>query len=228
MDGGRAERMQSTNTTWTINPCGPIEKDKVDPEKQCPKETQGMPISPLLVVMFRLTLVSVVCGIQRISRKDGTGSEIYQIIPIAGEIDGRSVDEKFTRLKTSNLPGDAKKEGIRMVLGGGLYAKKEQRAVVEFLCDPKRTGLEGMKPDKEESDGKEKREERKEPENKEPEERKPEEEQSLKFIGYDTSDPEGNVLKLEWRTKYACENLEGSGGEDQGSHWGFFTWFIIM
>jgi hypothetical protein len=51
---------------------------------------------------------------------------------------------------------------------------------------------------------------------------------SLRFCGYDIEDgPKDKkirTLRLEWRTKYACENVN----DDGGSHWGFFTWFIIM
>lgn len=52
---------------------------------------------------------------------------------------------------------------------------------------------------------------------------------SLRFCGY-TSENEGKnkvqTLRLEWRTKYACEDAPPS--KDGGSHWGFFGWFFIM
>ena len=152
----------------------------------------------------------------------GDGSTvIHKIIPIAGDINGRS-DPKYTRLKTSGDSADAGKEGFRAVLSGGKYEEKDQEAVVDFLCDPKRSGLEGLKPEKEGGGkGKEKREE-KQPGEKDPEDK------SLKFVNYDKDGADKWVLKLEWRTKYACESSEGGGGADQGSHWGFFTWFIIM
>ncbi|KAG0636004.1 autophagy-related protein 27 [Tuber brumale] len=206
-----------TNTTWTINPCGPIRKNKVDhPKEQCPHGTQ-------------------VCGIERVTDDSGT-TNIHKIIPIAGDIDGRRVDEKVTRLKTSESHADSGKEGLRVVLNGGLYGKKPQQAVVEFICDPEKTGLEGLKKEGEEGGGNEKgrREEEgkgdgdKEPEKKDPKEGESAEEQSLKFINYDTTSAERDVLRLEWRTKYACESLEKNPDADQGHHWGFFTWFIII
>ena len=80
--------------------------------------------------------------------------------------------------------------------------KEKQKAVVEFICDKDKTGLEGQERDGKVIDG----------------------EKSLKYLSY-----EGDVLKLEWRTKQACEQQAGGGGGgDGGSHWGFFTWFIIM
>lgn len=173
----------------------------------------------------------IVCGIERVT--DDSGTRIHKIIPIAGDIDGRHVDEKITRLKTSDSHADSGKEGFRAVLNGGLYEKKPQQAIVEFICDPNKTGLEGLKKEEEGKD-KRKREEKKEegddkePERKDPKEGESPEEQSLKFISYDTTDAGKDVLRLVWRTKYACENVEKDPGADQGNHWGFFTWFIIM
>ncbi|RPB06221.1 hypothetical protein L873DRAFT_1797187 [Choiromyces venosus 120613-1] len=205
-----------TNTTWTINPCGPIQKTKEDhPKDQCPHGTQ-------------------VCGIERITDSSGTTS-IHKIIPIAGDIEGRHVEEVVTRIKASDSHADSGKEGLRVVLNGGYYEKKKQQAIVEFICDPTKTGLEGLKKE-EEGEGKEKRkreEEKKEGGDKEPEKKDPKEgekaeEQSLKFISYDTSNADRDVLRLEWKTKHACESVEKDPSADQGNHWGFFTWFIII
>lgn len=135
------------------------------------------------------------------------------MIPIAGDIDGRHTDEELKRLKTSDAV--AGKEGLRLTLNGGLYDKVKQQAVVEFICDQDRTGLEGEKGEKGE---------------KETEKRETETEKSLKFVSYDTDDKELHVLRLEWKTKYACEVVASDPLPDQGSSssWGFFTWFIIM
>lgn len=96
---------------------------------------------------------------------------------------------------------DVNKEGVRVELHGGVYPPlgEKQKAVVEFICDKDKTGLEGQERGGKVIDGV----------------------MSLKYSGY-----EENVLKLEWRTKQACE--QQAGGGDGGSHWGFFTWFIIM
>ncbi|PUU83648.1 autophagy-related protein 27 [Tuber borchii] len=202
-----------TNTTWTINPCGPIRKSKEeDPKKQCPSGTQ-------------------VCGIERVT--DDSGTKIHKIIPISGDIHGKHGDVTPTRLKASDSHADSEKEGVRVVLTGGSYEGRSQKAVVEFICDPNKTGLEGLKKE-EEGKEKRKREEKKEegddkePERKDPKEGESPEEQSLKLISYGTSDAGEDVLRLEWRTKYACESLEKDPGADQGNHWGFFTWFIII
>lgn len=126
------------------------------------------------------------------------------MIPVAGDIDGRHTDEELKRLKTSDAV--AGKEGLRLTLNGGLYDKVKQKAVVEFICDRDRTGLEGEKGETE-----------------------TETEKSLKFVSYDTDDKELHVLRLEWKSKYACEIVTSDPPPDQGgSSWGFFTWFIIM
>lgn len=152
------------------------------------------------------------CGIERVSLHHATPS--VDVIPVAGDIDGRHADPAVKRLKASD-PG---REGLRVTLNGGLYDKTNQQAVIEFICDPDRTGLEG------DEETRQKREDE-----------KGEKDKSLKFVSYDTNNTELHVLKLEWKTKYACE---GTRGEDPaptpdpdpapGSSWGFFTWFIIM
>lgn len=150
------------------------------------------------------------------------GDEAVKVIvmPVAGDIEGRKAEERVQRLKTSGEAYDTGKEGLRVTIGGGLYEGDEQQAVIDFVCDPNRTGLEGDETS--EDGGKEKR--------MEGEEEKEKDKKSLTFISYSKeNDKKGHVLKLEWKTKYACETV--SGGDrtpDQGSSWGFFTWFIIM
>lgn len=58
-----------------------------------------------------------------------------------------------------------------------------------------------------------------------------EDDASLKFLSY-KSEGEGknaiDVLRLNWRTKYACEDEIEKTPTSSSNHWGFFTWFIIM
>jgi hypothetical protein len=150
------------------------------------------------------------------------------VIPIAGDYTtqtGRTVDAKWELLRDSKSNSDADLEGLRGEFHGGVYPfnKKggtDQQAVVEFICDKKRTGLESDEKDdsdKEEGDDdKVKRDEVEGP--------------SLRFVKYGLEELEKGkkigVLRLEWRTKEACEDaLDQNPGS--GS-WGFFTWFIIM
>lgn len=151
-----------------------------------------------------------VCGIEWIhDLEDKSKGQVSRIIPIAGDFGDKDITKlnpSYTRLKSSIAEADANKEGVRVELHGGVYPDdngKKQKAVVEFICDKDKTGLEGQERDGKAIDGA----------------------KSLKYLGY-----EGDVLKLEWRTKQACEQQAGGsdGDANGGSHWGFFTWFIIM
>ena len=152
----------------------------------------------------------LVCGIELSYRKDEPDSyHVERIIPVAGDFGSEdTLSPTYTRLKTSGAEADQNKEGLRVELHGGSYPheKKDekQEAIVTFICDRDRTGLEGQKRDDGTGEGDEK---------------------SLKYIDY-----ESGILKLEWKTKYACEQQLDDGGSDTdgGSHWGFFTWCIIM
>lgn len=159
-----------------------------------------------------------------------------------------------------------------MEMGGGKYpfdkAKgKPQKAFVEFLCDPDRTGLEGEEFENEKSEGgrqarkglvSERRgagdtdqDEKKDDDDEEKDDddegdddgdgnddddddddERPDDGKSLRFISYkDEGDDDVGVLRLEWRTKYACEGEEAhqpEGDKKKKASWGFFTWFIIM
>lgn len=179
-----------------------------------------------------------VCGIVTIDNPHDTKEPIVQeAIPIAGNFinwNGRSLDPKFTRLKAT----DSDLEGLSLEMHGGVYPfegpkknRKEQMAVIQFICDPDKTGLEG------EEDEEKKLRTRKnsgkgmgdDPEEggKEDED----DENSLRFISYEMED-DVKVLKLDWHTKVACESKKDrdkdDGRDNSGSHWGFFTWFIVM
>lgn len=146
---------------------------------------------------------------------------------------GGSLDPKATRLKTSDV--DA--EGIDIEMHGGRHNERKQKAVVSLVCDKKMTGNEGFDEDNkvrsivrrdddddndDDDDGGDNDAPRyvQDPEN------------ALQFVSYGEV-YEGkdhiDVLKLTWRTQYACEDFEG--GKDEESKkpgWGFFTWFILM
>lgn len=162
------------------------------------------------------------------------------VYPIAGDYttdSGRSLDPQTTRLKAA----DSEAEGVRMELHGGRYpfdGKKGrmQKAVIEFICDHDRTGLEGLE-DEKRSDSDDKSEEDEESSQRK---RTAEEESgdadegvtpvtaSLVFKSYGAFD-DIDVLRLDWYTKYACEDVsERDGSGSSGDHWGFFTWFLLM
>jgi hypothetical protein len=148
-------------------------------------------------------------------------------------------------LKDSASHDDANKEGLRVELHGGRYPfesskGRQQKAIIEFQCDRNRTGLEGS-----EHDSRDKLDEENEAalpvtraddkkDDKKDDNEDPVEDASLKLISYKAEgqgDDEFDVLRLEWKTKYACEGMtehKPTSGNNSSSHWGFFTWFLIM
>lgn len=164
-----------------------------------------------------------VCAIQHtfkpLEGADEPEDLITEVRPIAGNLKdfgGGDLDAKYTRLKTSGLEQDAGKEGLRIELNGGIYAKRMQKAVVEFLCDPDRTGTEtDLDPEDKYEGGEEK------PTKGDP---------SLTIVGFDHDalGTEVDILRLKWRTKYACESQKDEDDAANSGHWGFFTWFLIM
>jgi autophagy-related protein 27 len=184
--------------------------------------------------------VCIVCGIESVYNPvDDTKMTVEGVIPIAGNYEttsGKGLEPKFSRLKSE----DTKKEGLRMELHGGQFNKKNQMAIIEFQCDLDRSGNEGF----EAADGKMGGARaaslldtrgtaagdiaslvKHDSEDKEEDD----DEKSLSFVSYGPTDDKTDLLRLNWRTKYACEDFEDDDNDSStSSHWGFFTWFIIM
>lgn len=208
------------NTTFTIDICNNIKREPdIDKSKQCPMGTQ-------------------VCGIEETYFDDGT-HHIAKVRPIAGEFTAthgstRALEPEWTRLKGSASNEDAEREGLRLELHGGKYPEtkegKPHKAIIEFLCDANVTGNEGF------GDAKEKRlvslaegegDDKGDDEVTLPDLDKG---KSIQFVSFK---PEGEketmVLRLSWKTKYACEGAEKAPpAPKKHNSWGFFTWFLIM
>jgi len=202
------------NTTYTVDICQPLRKDKKLPSgDQCPSGTH-------------------VCAVETAYNPiDDSPPEIVSVIPIAGNFEtntGKGLEPKITRLKTT----DTNTEGLRVELHGGVYNKRTQVAVIEFQCDHDRTGNEGFDDSKDKrSSSRRARAAEADGELKGKDGEKEDDAKSLKFVSYGPSDDKTDVLRLDWRTKYACEDFEGDEDDEGGSkdsHWGFFTWFIIL
>ena len=204
-------------------------------------------------------LVQLVCGLEHLhfDKNDVLSS----VLPIAGDLhaDGGS-DFTFKATVLAPSASDEKlkdRHGLRLVLGGGAAPLGEpellrpQRAVIDFICDPKRTGLEGEweGEDRYETSGAaERRGEtgvgQTEDEKKEGDGAKEDvtknhqlikDGAALVFDGYGPAsgaDSKTDELRLTWYTEAACVDKrdDGSGGAggDSGSHWGLFTWLTIM
>ena len=141
------------------------------------------------------------------------------------------MNAKWERLSDSKSHADVDKDGLRLEMNGGWIPQEHeenryQKAILEFICDKSRKGDENLwDPEDKYDDGKSKRDET-------DEESDPVDEDptspSLKFRSYKTDKEDADVLRLEWRTKYACADSKDEEDEKKTQHWGFFTWFIIM
>ena len=160
--------------------------------------------------------MGLVCGFEYKNAIDGSESET-RAFPIVGldPVGHGSKDPEITRLKKM----DADREGLLVKLWGGQYiddnkAKKDAGAEIEFQCDPMRSGLEGVA----------------ENEDTEMETMATNgtDSGSLQFKSFGPVGDNAYVLKLDWKTRYACDDYLGSRKGDSSGHWGFFTWFIVM
>ena len=153
--------------------------------------------------------------------------EVENVIPIAGNFDsstGSSLDPKVSRLKAQ----DSSADGLQIELNGGNYNHMRQKAVIQLQCDKERTGNEERRR-KAKRDGDEAGDDddKKDGDDKEEE---PPSTSSLQFVSYGPVEGKEKleVLRLNWKTKYACEDYADSDEAVKKSGWGFFTWFVLL
>uniref|UniRef100_A0A093V1P8 Autophagy-related protein 27 n=1 Tax=Talaromyces marneffei PM1 TaxID=1077442 RepID=A0A093V1P8_TALMA len=187
-----------------------------------------------------------ICGFEKTLYSDGR-SDALKSLPIAGyenSLGGGSKDVEINLLKSL----DPETEGVRVKISGGTILEPEFKkkypasAIIDFQCDPTRTGLEGLKNDDDldqATDSKLRRDDDKKGDGDNNQgggqEDKPDtKNSSLIFQSFGlVDDKEGFILRLDWKTKYACEDYKrenpgSGGGSGRGGHWGFFTWLIII
>ncbi|CAF9905053.1 MAG: hypothetical protein ALECFALPRED_010669 [Alectoria fallacina] len=172
---------------------------------------------------------SRVCAIERLDNTVENKTTIIDTIPIAGEFShslGGALDPKWTRMKSSASNADKEKEGVRLEMNGGKASDgQKQKAIVEFLCDTstrdyrRRDLLAALDEEDDNGTG--------EDGDKKGEEVDDEHGGKLKLVSWNVE--EGTkVLRLDWTTKYGCEDVKDDGTTSSSRHWGFFTWFIII
>lgn len=194
-----------------------------------------------------------------IGKKDDKLDIVSAVIPIAGDLAdaGGHAFEPKTKLLVPEAEEGA--EGLHVTFNGGAYTfedgrKQDQQAVIRFVCDDKREGTEGEYESEDKYNAKSaatqerslKRDDK--PDGNDDDEGKGKKElqlgdldaASLLFDSYGASqsDPSVDVLRLTWKTKYACASRSTDPadpeqpGDDSGApannSWGFFTWFIIL
>lgn len=203
------------NTTFTVDICAPLKRVKdVKKEEKCPLGTW-------------------ICALEHTT--SGETKLLERVIPIA---DLGKIDPKPLRLSKSDSHDDKKKEkeGLRLTMQGGSYDGHKQKAIIEFLCDQGLTGTEGeMSPpegEEYEDQPKDGRKIRREEEADDGEkvtdgpQQISKEGAALIFNSYETEGDKEDVLRLTWKTKFACETQETA--PPASGHWGFFTWFVII
>ncbi|KAF2469793.1 uncharacterized protein BDR25DRAFT_263165 [Lindgomyces ingoldianus] len=210
------------NYTFTLDICHPLKRDKGVPK-----------------VEF-CHLGSRVCAVRETIDMSDKNNRTINPIDIAGTYrmdNGRTIDAKFSLLRNSKSHSDAGREGVRAELHGGRFPFKDnkngldQMAIIEFVCDKDRTGLENDEKDdgEKEDDGKDGEKEDSKKLRRREDSKCEDSDKSLRFCSYEVEEQEKgkkvSVLRLEWRTKYACEDALDDA---EGSHWGFFAWFIII
>ncbi|MCJ1470140.1 hypothetical protein MMC07_008785 [Pseudocyphellaria aurata] len=198
-------------TTFTIDLCKPLKKLKGVPKgEDCP-------------------VGSYICAITRLYNPiENINGTIESAIGVAGEYQhstSEALNPKWTSLKSSPSADDRQKDGLRLEMNGAKYppdsSGKKQKAVIEFLCNAKEEERRrGVRPREDDDDGED------EEDPNAPDEVDDGKGGRLKFIEY--VDVEGTMtLNLEWKTKYACEDVKPDPASSTG-HWGFFTWLIII
>jgi len=225
----REEPPSINDFAFTVDLCKNIPREKgVAKEEQCPTGTR-------------------ICGIDTFNNTVSHGQMISKVVPIAGNYEtshGRGLDPKYERLKGSSSHSDAERDGVRIEFGGGRYPDSskgmDQKAIIEFECDPERTGLEGLE-DMENRDVTVNKEGDKEGEEDGDDHEKEKNKSSLQFVSYKKEGNEGDetsVLRLSWKTKYACEAAAAPDGDkkEKGEDgdkpkkagMGWFAWLLIM
>lgn len=214
------------NTTYTLDICAPLKrKDKVEKDFECPEGSR-------------------VCAIVHHWNADKKADEVEQVIPIAGGSAGGDYESwEAKRLQPTGGEGGSsdsqdKDKGVQITLkGAALYQQREQLAVVDFRCSPKLDGTEGewesedeyVKPSAD-NGGDDKDKDQKPPTGGggEPEKQRKKDGAALIWDGYKRSaDDKTDTLYLTWYSKYACEAI-GEGPGQESSHWGLFTWLVVL
>jgi len=188
-----------------------------------------------------------VCGTREEIKPDSDDTVVNKVVNIAGNYahsTGRSLDPKWSWIPDSGSHADVNRKGLRLELNGGKdpFDKRrgrKQQAVIELLCDDSVEGTEDFESettlldrnfpklhrDHDDDDGDD------DDDDKGPqgcEDNDAAGNRSLSFCSYGPEDDK-EVLRLIWRTKYACRGAAEDGSRGDGSsHWGFFTWLIVI
>ncbi|KAL4871319.1 hypothetical protein BDV12DRAFT_33898 [Aspergillus spectabilis] len=212
----------TVNTTYVLNVCNTLQGAATRGELHCGPTKN-------------------ICGFQYTYESDNRITEFA--FPIVGldPLGHGAKDPEITRLKEI----DSEREGLRVKLSGGEYPvgdkkNKNAGAIIDFECDPDKSGLEGLAEDlkrllRAREDSKDGNGDEKDGDgggggdgdDKGPFYNGSNPDRSLQFKSFEKGDDDTYVLNLNWKTRYACDDYL-KNREPSSSHWGFFTWLIVI
>ncbi|KAI1426290.1 autophagy-related protein 27 [Xylaria sp. FL1777] len=231
------------NTTYTVDICQALKrKGDVKKDDQCPTGSRVCAIKRLINVGDNIDTIENV-------------TPLAGELAIAG---GAPLDPEVSRLSKADPDSGKEGLRVTLKGGFGRNDKRKKHTVIDFVCNKDLDGTEGEydpedkyepNPDpveaRAEDDGNEDKDKDKD-ENTPPKEVQLgiEKNPSLVFDQYGPDDIDKNVdvLHLTWSSKYVCESKaddgkdgSGDGNGDEGgdvkkpgSHWGAFTWIVIL
>ncbi|KAK3947865.1 autophagy-related protein 27 [Pseudoneurospora amorphoporcata] len=218
------------NYTYTLDICAPLKrKGDVKKEEQCGADAR-------------------VCRLKHHYSPSDKKSTFETATTLAG---GSSFHYEASKLDSSS---DHKDGGVKLTLTGYKHQARQQKVVINFLCNKTLTGTEGEVEGEDQyekpklfatRDDDEKKEE--EGDDGYPETQKKAEgdkAQALLWNGYKHVSEDVDLLELTWHTKFAClddatgdkpkdgddkdKDKGGNGQEDINKSWGFFTWLVVL
>ena len=220
-DFGTAEH----NTTFKIDICNFLKLKGQEEKDGCGQGTHSEHLFDRKQLRLATNKLAV-CGIETF-RKESESPVVEGAFPVVRnwEHERTEYDPKVTRL--SNV--DSKKEGLRLEVGGGSKSKRPQKAVIDFIC----------KKDNKEEPTAQKRESEDGDSGDDDEPSKPEWDAARKAddgvggeLEFSSYGQEGavkeDILRLNWRTPYGCEDAASSGKNSSSGGWGFFSWFFFI
>ncbi|KPM45652.1 hypothetical protein AK830_g873 [Neonectria ditissima] len=234
------------NTTYTLDVCAPLELGKAKKGERCPNGTRVCAITRFLKDEDEMDTIADINPIAGALENYGGTRFDYSLTRLKTSDSTSDSQKEGLRLVL--------KGGKHHPIGGSAKDDRPQKAIIEFICDRNKTGTEGEwtsedkytklrvrdeeknedgdkkeDGDKGSDDGKEEDGDKdKDGEDLSEEHQLKYENSSLIWDGF-PSEKDADVLRLTWYTKYACEKREeGDDDGDDSTHWGFFTWFVIV
>ncbi|KAI0438529.1 autophagy-related protein 27 [Xylaria telfairii] len=232
------------NTTYTVDICAPLKKkSSAKKANQCPNGTRVCAIKRLIKLGETIDTIEEVTPLAGELQNHG-GAALDPKVSQLSKVDPESGREGLRVIFQGGL-------GYTDTL-----VKHKKQTVIDFVCNKDLDGTEGeydsedkyvarAEDDKsqENENGDEDNDKDKDDDDDDDDDAPPKEVQlgldknpSLVFDRYGPSDSDTNVdvLHLTWSSKHVCQSKKDEGGDEDSdvkkpsSHWGAFTWIVIL